>query len=88
MDLEKEFQNSINLIKNIENIDNDDMLILYGLYKQITEGDCSTPQPWSFQTIYRSRWEAWYRNIGLQRSIAIQKYIEKVNEIVKKVNIL
>ena len=80
--LEEEFQKSVDRIRR-ESIftSGEDLLILYGLYKQITEGNCLTPQPWSNQVIERARWEAWYNNWNMSRQIAIEKYIEKVNEL-------
>jgi len=82
--LEKEFQNSVNTGRNLKNIGEDDLLILYGLYKQITEGDCLQPQPWSNQVIARARWNEWYKNGNTPRNVVIQKYIDKIRELVQK----
>jgi acyl-CoA-binding protein len=80
--LEQEFQHSVALIKTKYPLPSDsDLLILYGLYKQVTQGDCNTPQPWSTQVEARARWDAWYKNSGMYRHVAMEKYIEKVNEL-------
>jgi diazepam-binding inhibitor (GABA receptor modulating acyl-CoA-binding protein) len=62
----------------------DDLLILYGLYKQVSEGDCNTFQPWSVQIEQREKWDAWNKNKGMDRTVAIKKYIEKVNKLIKQ----
>ena len=56
-------------------------LYLYGLYKQATEGDCTMEQPWRIQVELYSRWEAWNKNRGMSRRVAMEKYIERVNEL-------
>lgn len=82
LNLEQQFQDSTALIKTKETLtSNEDLLVLYGLYKQATQGDCNTPQPWSTQVEARARWDAWYKNSGMDRNVAMKKYIEKVNEL-------
>jgi diazepam-binding inhibitor (GABA receptor modulating acyl-CoA-binding protein) len=83
-DVEKEFEKSVDHIRRKSTFTSgEDLLILYGLYKQITEGNCVTPQPWSVQVIERARWEAWYKNRTMSREDAMRKYIEKVNDLMK-----
>jgi len=80
--MEEDFQKSVDRIKRKSMFTSgEDLLMLYGLYKQITEGNCITPQPWSNQVLAYKRWNAWYNNWNMPRQIAIDKYIEKVNEI-------
>ena len=82
LNLEQQFQDYVAIIKTKDPLPSDsDLLILYGLYKQVTQGDCNTPQPWSTQVEARSRWDAWYKNSGMYRHVAMEKYIEKVNEL-------
>jgi diazepam-binding inhibitor (GABA receptor modulating acyl-CoA-binding protein) len=81
-DLEKEFQTCVFRIKSRDTMPSDeDLLILYGLYKQATQGDCNIPQPWRVQVEARARWDAWFKNCGMYRDTAMKKYIEKVNEL-------
>ena len=82
MNLEEEFEKSVKLILQKETpTSDDDLYILYGLYKQITLGNCNTPQPWSNQKIEYARWKAWISNSNINRNEAIMKYIDKVNEL-------
>jgi diazepam-binding inhibitor (GABA receptor modulating acyl-CoA-binding protein) len=84
MDLEEEFRQSASRIKSRDTMPSDeDLLILYGLYKQATQGDCTIPQPWSIQLAARARWDAWFKNCGMYRETAMKKYIEKVNELMR-----
>ena len=82
MELEEEFRQSVSRIKSSDTMPSDeDLLILYGLYKQATQGDCTIPQPWRVQVDARAKWDAWFKNRGMYRQIAMEKYIEKVNEL-------
>ena len=83
-DIENEFEKSGDCIRRKSAFTSgEDLLILYGLYKQIREGNCVTQQPWSVQVLERARWDAWYKNYDMSREEAMRKYIEKVNELMK-----
>ena len=60
-----------------------DLLILYGLYKQVTEGDCNVTQPWAIQVEARAKWEAWNKNKSMDRMNAMRQYIDKVEELMR-----
>ena len=77
-------RSSERLRKKSTAISNDVLLILYGLYKQVMEGNCTAPQPWSVQIVERSRWDAWYKNMNMKREDAIRKYIEMVNILMEE----
>jgi hypothetical protein len=53
-------------------------LKFYGLYKQATEGPCSSPQPGFFDVVGKYKWEAWKQLSHLERSDAMQQYVESV----------
>jgi diazepam-binding inhibitor (GABA receptor modulating acyl-CoA-binding protein) len=63
---------------------NGDLLILYGLYKQATAGDCDIAQPWAIQVEARAKWEAWNRNKKMERINAMRNYIDKVEELMSR----
>ena len=80
--LEQSFRDAAARIKTRASTpSNGDLLILYGLYKQVTEGECNTAQPWAVQVQARSKWEAWNKNKGMERMNAMRKYIDKVEEL-------
>jgi len=83
--LQEQFEKSVSLLRNKSSpTSQDDLLILYGLYKQITIGDCFIPQPWSVQIESRSKWDAWFKNKNMPRNIAMEKYIQKANELLEQ----
>ena len=63
---------------------NGDLLILYGLYKQATAGECDIVQPWAIQVEARAKWEAWNRNKKMERINAMRNYIDKVEELMSR----
>jgi diazepam-binding inhibitor (GABA receptor modulating acyl-CoA-binding protein) len=80
--MEKSFQDAASRIKTRKTTpSNGDLLILYGLYKQATAGDCNVAQPWAVQIESRAKWEAWNKNKGMERMSAMRKYIDKVEEL-------
>jgi acyl-CoA-binding protein len=60
-----------------------DLFELYGLYARVMAGECMESQPWPYQVVARARWEAWYKNRKLSREEAMEKYIEKVKELME-----
>ncbi|XP_047030664.1 acyl-CoA-binding domain-containing protein 6 [Helicoverpa zea] len=61
-------------------LDNNQLLELYGLYKQGTEGKCNVPKPGWLDGRGRRKWEAW-RSLGdLPSDEAKQKYIALVQK--------
>jgi diazepam-binding inhibitor (GABA receptor modulating acyl-CoA-binding protein) len=80
--MEKSFQDAAARIKTRKTTpSNGDLLILYGLYKQATAGDCNVAQPWAIQVEARSKWEVWNKNKGMERMSAMRNYIDKVEEL-------
>ena len=63
----------------------DELLTLYGLYKQATVGDNQTLAPGFFSGFeYRAKWNAWDSNRGCLCCTAQTKYIDTVNCLVTK----
>jgi diazepam-binding inhibitor (GABA receptor modulating acyl-CoA-binding protein) len=59
------FEDAAENVKNLPQKPNDDeMLKLYGLYKQATLGDCNTERPGFWSPVNRAKWDSWngYRN--------------------------
>jgi len=61
-----------------------DMLLLYGLYKQATEGDCNTEQPWAIQVKDRAKWNAWDRQRGKSKKTVESMYCVLVANLLKR----
>lgn len=62
----------------------DELLQLYGLYKQATIGDNTTTKPGVFDFKGKYKWEAWDKLKGLSQEEAEQKYIALVDELTAK----
>ncbi|KAF2075881.1 hypothetical protein CYY_002817 [Polysphondylium violaceum] len=63
---------------------NEDLLALYGLYKQAKEGDNTTGKPWAVQVEASAKWNAWDSNKGITKEAAMEKYIALVADLKKK----
>ena len=78
--MEKEFNEIAEKIMNSElKLDNDDLLILYGYYKQSTIGDCNINKPFFFDTKGTAKYDAWIANNGMKKELAMKRYIRKAN---------
>lgn len=60
---------------------NDDMLALYSLYKQATEGDVSGKRPSAFNMVARAKYDAWAEKKGMSKDEAMDQYVAKVSEL-------
>lgn len=59
----------------------DDLLFLYGRYKQANVGPCTEPMPGIFKFRNRSKWSAWNSLGEMSKEEAMQQYIDKVCEL-------
>lgn len=85
MNIEKVFQQHTELVKLLPSRPNDnDLLLLYGLYKQVIIGDCNISKPNGLFNIKdKKKWEAWNKNMGLSKEEAQMNYIKKVQELME-----
>ncbi|CAF3648910.1 unnamed protein product [Rotaria sp. Silwood1] len=65
-------------------LSNDDLLKLYGLYKQATIGDNNTNKPSMIDLKGKAKWEAWDKNKGKAKEVAQQEYVALVREFQTK----
>ena len=59
----------------------EEKLVLYGLYKQATEGDVSTRRPGMFDMLGRAKWDAWQQQEGYTSQEAKQLYVESMLKV-------
>lgn len=70
-DLEEKFQKAAEDIKKLLSRPTDqELLEVYGLFKQATVGDCNQAKPGIFQMKERAKYETWFARKGKLRSIA------------------
>lgn len=60
---------------------NDQLLDLYGLYKQATDGDVSGERPGMFDLKGRAKYDAWAKRKGASKDDAMKKYVALVNAL-------
>tara|TARA_R110002020_G_scaffold146665_9_gene321414 strand:- start:1082 stop:1342 length:261 start_codon:yes stop_codon:yes gene_type:complete len=63
---------------------NEELLKLYGLYKQATEGDNETERPGGFDFKAAAKHNAWMNVKGKSKEEAIEQYIQFVEKISEK----
>ncbi|CAN6663752.1 acyl-CoA-binding protein 2 [Trichomonascus vanleenenianus] len=64
--------------------DNDELLKLYGLFKQTTVGDNNTAKPGIFDLKAKYKWQAWEDLKGKPQEEAEKEYIEFANSLIAK----
>lgn len=84
-DLTTQFEDAQVRVKQLTSMPStDNLLKLYGLYKQASAGDVNTSQPWAVQIEARAKWDAWNKCKGMSKDQAKQAYIDLVNSLVNK----
>ncbi|MCH7408666.1 acyl-CoA-binding protein [Belliella sp. DSM 111904] len=63
---------------------NEELLKIYALYKQATEGDNETERPGGFDFKAAAKYNAWLAQAGKSKSDASQEYVDFINEISPK----
>jgi acyl-CoA-binding protein len=81
-DLKSRFEAASEAVKGLSKKPSDeDLLALYALYKQGTEGDVSGDKPGFFDFVARAKFEAWEGLQGTSADDAMERYIAKVKEL-------
>ena len=60
---------------------NEDLLSLYALYKQATEGDIREDRPTGFDFKAMAKWDAWAIQRGKSQKEARQEYVNLVDKL-------
>jgi diazepam-binding inhibitor (GABA receptor modulating acyl-CoA-binding protein) len=63
---------------------NEELLQLYGLYKQALLGDCLQSKPGMFDVKGQFKWKAWKDNKGMSQEDATAKYLALVDKVMAK----
>jgi acyl-CoA-binding protein len=63
---------------------NPELLDLYGLYKQATDGDVTGSRPGMLDPRGRAKFDAWSSRKGMAGTEAKARYVALVGELVKK----
>lgn len=85
MELTEQFQSAVTRSGTLtKRPDNTELLELYALYKQATEGDVSGERPGGFDFKAIAKYDAWAAKKGTSKEAAMKEYIEFVDLLVSK----
>ena len=85
--LNQNFLKAADIVSNFKIRPHDnDLLKLYGLFKQANDGDNNSPEPYFTDLVSKRKWIAWRSHIGKTKEIAKQDYISLTMELFKKYN--
>ncbi|HSZ25414.1 MAG TPA: acyl-CoA-binding protein [Cytophagaceae bacterium] len=82
MDLKEQFEEASVRSKSLPEQNNENLLKLYSLFKQATEGDVNIEKPvnmFDFKGI--AKYNAWEELKGLHKEVAMQQYIDLVKSL-------
>ena len=83
--MEQQFTTAAENVKNLtKRPSNDELLNLYGLYKQATVGDNNTSRPGMFDVKGKAKWDNWNALKGTSKSDAMNSYIALANSLIQK----
>ncbi|XP_018486850.2 acyl-CoA-binding protein isoform X7 [Raphanus sativus] len=84
MGLKEDFEGHAEKVKKLTaSPSNEDLLILYGLYKQATVGPVTTSRPGMFSMKERAKWDAWKAVEGKSTDEAMSDYITKAKQLLE-----
>ena len=63
---------------------NEDLLQLYALFKQATEGDVTGDRPTGFDFKGIAKYDAWAEKKGMSKDAAMQQYVDLVERLKKE----
>jgi diazepam-binding inhibitor (GABA receptor modulating acyl-CoA-binding protein) len=79
------FQEATEKVKDLKNKpSNEELLQLYSLYKQATNGDCDTDRPSFWNYVAAAKWDAWDALCGTTKSDAEQRYVSLVEKLINR----
>ena len=83
MDLQAAFQDASVRVKTLTTRPtNEQLLELYSLYKQGSEGDVTGEKPGMFDFVGGAKFAAWEKLKGMTKESAMEKYIAMVEQLV------
>lgn len=64
---------------------NEDLLVLYSLFKQATVGNVNTSRPGLLDMKGRAKWDAWKDREGMAQEEAKKLYVEKADSLIETI---
>lgn len=86
MALEQDFAAAQERVKTLaKRPSNDQLLALYGLFKQATAGDVTGKRPGILDMVGRAKHDAWAARRGTDKTAAMEAYVALVDSLVKTI---
>lgn len=83
-DLDKEFWEHVDIANKMPPQTADNMLIVYGFYKQATKGDNDEDRPQESSNVIQTfKHDAWKRLEGMEMETAKRKYIQTIKGLIE-----
>ncbi|KAM9807150.1 acyl-CoA-binding domain-containing protein 7 [Syngnathus typhle] len=80
-----EFEKAAEDVKNLKTRPSDqELLDLYGLYKQSTVGDINTDRPGMLDLKGKAKWDAWNSRKGMTKDAGMSAYVALAKELISK----
>ena len=68
-------------VKLLKDVDDQDLAVLYGNYKQANIGNNTSDQPWFYEFVALSKWNAWTERKDTPTEYAMFDYCVKAEEL-------
>jgi len=82
MSLQESFESAVKSAHSLtERPSNEDLLKIYSLYKQATEGDNQEEPPGGFDFKAAAKYNAWKKLAGTSKEEAMSKYIDLIEQL-------
>lgn len=82
MTLQERFEDAQARVKTLSKTpSNDELLELYGWFKQATSGDAQGKRPGMFDLKGRAKYDAWASRKGASRDQAMESYVQVVDRL-------
>ncbi|KAJ3625598.1 hypothetical protein MTP99_016160 [Tenebrio molitor] len=88
MSLDERFKKAADDIQKLKSKpSNEDLLEIYGLFKQGTVGDVNTERPGMLDIKGKAKWDAWNGRKGTSQDSAKEQYIAKAESLIKSIGL-
>ena len=82
MSIQESFEMAVKDANSLtERPSNEDLLSIYSLYKQATEGDNQTERPGGFDFKAAAKYNAWEKLKGMDQEKAMSQYVDLINRL-------
>lgn len=84
MAIDDDFSAAKSRVQKLSSVGNEDMLLLYALFKQASEGDVKGARPGMLDFKGRAKYDAWSTRKGTSSEDAKRAYVAAVEQLEKK----